>query len=98
MKPLTFGMDFDDTFTACPELWAMFIKSAKELGHRVFIVTCRRDSEDEREEIKMFMSLHGVSTPIIFANMGSKLFACEQRGIKIDQWIEDEPRTILYGR
>lgn len=36
MSSLVFGLDFDDTFTADPELWALFIREAQAKGHRVY--------------------------------------------------------------
>lgn len=43
VRQLTFGMDFDNTFTACPELFGRFIKDAESLGHCVVLVTARPD-------------------------------------------------------
>jgi hypothetical protein len=39
----------------------------------------------------------GVSVPLIFCNMGSKLWTMEQRGTKVDIWIDDAPHAIVHG-
>lgn len=84
MKTLTFSLDFDDTFTADPELWAVFVKVATFRGHRFYCVTARRDTEENTEDINRLFEEHGIQMPIIFSNLNSKLDEVCRRGIKID--------------
>lgn len=88
---MRFALDFDGTYTAAPELWDRFIADARGQGHQVWIVTARRDTDENRELVKV----DGCFT--VFTNLVSKLRHCEQRGLKIDVWIDDDPRVILEG-
>lgn len=97
MEPLTFALDFDDTFTADPELWSEWIKVAKFRGHKVYCVTARRDHEENRKELSDYFSQYGISIPIVFCNLGSKTWTMEQRGIKVNIWIDDSPHALVHG-
>lgn len=97
MSQLTFGLDYDDTFTACPELWATFIQSAEAMGHRVVLVTARRDTDENNQGVREFLKESGVVLPIVFANLGSKLSAVKRRDIRVDIWIDDDPEKLVKG-
>lgn len=92
---LTFALDFDDTFTACPDLWRAFVRQAEAAGHRVFLVTARRDTDENRAIISE--ALGDCVLPKVFAALGSKLDAVEKRGIKVDIWIDDDPERLVHG-
>lgn len=94
---LTFGLDYDDTFTACPKLWSGFVSQARQHGHRFYLMTARRNTIENTEEINAQLSHWGCQMPIVFSSLGSKLFAAEQRGIKIDIWIDDDPKKLVEG-
>lgn len=97
MTKLTFAIDFDDTFTACPGLWARFVKDAEQLGHRVVLVTCRRDTDENIEKIRAALAEVETTLPIVCSKLGSKRAACEKRGYKVDIWIDDNPDTVERG-
>ena len=88
---MKFGLDFDATYSADPVLWDHFIVHAKERGHSVCIVTARRDTEENREIVKV----HGCLT--VFTELQSKLRHCAERGLKIDVWIDDDPTALVQG-
>lgn len=96
-KPLIFGLDWDDAFTADPELFREFIHSAEKRGHRVIFVTSRRRDEENEMDIRIEQIACGLNQTVVWAEMGSKLFAVEQRGIKIDIWIDDSPEKLVHG-
>lgn len=96
-KQLVFAIDFDDTFTADRVLWTGWIKSAQARGHRVYCVTARRDSDENREVLSGVFAECGVSVPIVFSNLGSKLYTMEKRGVKVDIWIDDAPYAVVHG-
>lgn len=98
MQPLVFAIDFDDTFTADAELWSEFIHMAKKRGHRVYCVTCRRDSEENVDIIAEAFATYELSVPVVFCNMGSKMWHMEQRGVKVNIWIDDAPHALVHGR
>lgn len=86
------AIDFDNTYTLDPEFWDRFIANAKASGHKVWCVTARRNTEENRETVVV----PGVLT--VFSELGSKIDCMERRGIKIDVWIDDDPLTCARGR
>lgn len=98
MNQLVIAIDFDDTFTADPVLWADFISQALLRGHRVYCVTARRDDEENLEQLQETFATYDLSIPIVFCNMGSKLWTMEQRGVKVNIWIDDAPHSLVHGR
>ena len=86
------AIDYDGTYTADRELWDRFIRDAKERGHSVLIVTSRRDTEENREEVQTN------GWPVIFTDMAAKKHHMDARGVWIDVWIDDEPEYIIHGR
>ena len=97
VKPLTFGLDFDDTFTADPGLWAAFVKLSKHRGHRFYCVTARRDTVENTDTINDIFDEWDCQMPIIFANLSSKVDTMDRRGIKVDIWIDDAPYALVHG-
>lgn len=89
------AIDYDDTYSADPELWDHFISQAEIRGHDVVCVTCRRDTEENRKECKI-PSL--VWNAHYFTNLASKRWHMEQRGLFVDVWIDDKPETVKEGR
>lgn len=94
-KKMLVAIDFDDTYTADPELWDQFIDNCMARGHKVVMVTCRRDTADNREECNI---------PALarfnhyFTGLSPKRWYMEHRGIKVDVWIDDMPETVKEGR
>ena len=97
MKQLTFALDFDDTLTADPRLWGVFVNAAHAQGHWVWLVTARRDTEENREDIGARLDHWGHNLPVLFANLGSKLEAVERQGLEINIWIDDDPASLVHG-
>jgi hypothetical protein len=106
---MNFALDFDNTFTADEPLWCKFIAHAETSGHKVYIVTCRRDTEENRLELFGVETLPEQPSSIIarsglpmwryfFTGLSGKAWFMQNRGIKIDVWIDDEPSSIVYGR
>ena len=92
---MTIAIDYDGTYTADPALWCRFIAEAEAAGHRVYIVTCRRDTDENREEVCVECL---PKYRHLFTSLAAKQWYCQQRGISIDVWIDDEPETISRGR
>ena len=90
---LEIGLDYDNTFTADPDLWRSFINSCQERGHRVWIVTARRQADHNHDDMN---TPDGI--PVVFTEMASKVwFMKERRGVEIDIWIDDDPLTCAQG-
>jgi hypothetical protein len=94
---LTIAIDFDDTLTADSQLWIKFIESAKALGHRCICVTARRDTEDNNETINDWMTMHGISLRVYYTGLRSKVEHMALIGVKVDIWIDDDPRRAALG-
>lgn len=89
---MTFALDYDGTYTADPELWDTFVKLARERGHKFLCVTQRRNTEENREAVKV----PGVQ--VLFTELASKTWFIEQRGLTVDVWIDDDPKALVNGR
>ena len=98
MNKLKIALDFDDTLTADLKLWSTFVENAKGAGHQVYLVTARRETEENCELINSILDHWGCQMPIIFTNLGSKILATQRRGIQIDIWIDDDPKSLVHGR
>ena len=61
------------------------------------IVTARRETEENTEEINGMLDQYDCQMPIVFTSLGSKLHACESRGIRVDIWIDDDPESLVKG-
>jgi len=92
---MNIGLDYDDTYTRDPALWDEVIKTFREAGHKVYIVTWRFPGE----MAKVYAQFEGKPHPVHgFYATGRKakekfMFA---NGICIDIWIDDNPRAILH--
>ena len=96
---LTIAIDYDDTFSADMKAWTEVIAVLQSAGHRVIMVTARRDTDENREGIKSWLDHFGVEgVPLYFTNLGSKLHWAESRGLKVNIWIDDDPRSLVHGR
>ena len=92
------GLDFDNTLTADPTLWAAFVSLAQKLGHSVVIVTARRDNHENRADLTDFLeSREFPSIPIFYTNLGSKIAHMKKLGMPVDIWVEDDPLTCALG-
>lgn len=90
---MNIAIDFDDTFTADPDMWKLFIRSAYENGHNVFVVTWR--SEGERFEVDLEVPANFIMAKHFTARKAKRKYM-EDKGIYIDIWIDDNPAAILY--
>lgn len=90
---ITIGIDWDDTYTTDRWLWAMFCGLALDRGHRVWIVTARRNTEENREVVQ---GPPGV--PVAFTGLTPKQWYMEEKlGVKVDVWIDNDPETLVRG-
>lgn len=90
-KQLTFALDYDETYTADRDLWDCFIGHAQQRGHRVIGVTCRRRTEENLAEVQM-------PVPVYYTDLGSKRHHMERLGVKVDIWIDDDPKCVEFGK
>lgn len=77
------ALDYDETYTADPELWDKFIASC-EGKHEVWIVTMRRPTAPI-----------DVNYPVIYTSRQAKMEFCLNIGHIFDIWIDDTPEWIF---
>ncbi len=81
------ALDYDETFTAAPILWKMFIEFATQYGHDIKFVTYR-DSRYNNDDI--CADAYDCKIDIIFTNGVQK-----QHVYQADIWIDDSPETVV---
>lgn len=82
---MNIGLDYDGTITEAPELWAAFYFTAVALGHTVSVVTMRYPEE----EVKDFPA------HVVYTGRKAKKVFCDEHGINIDIWIDDNPHWLF---
>lgn len=88
---LTIAIDFDDTFTADPELWSHVIAEMQRRGHRVICVSGCRNTLANRTLRKSALP-SGVD---LFVSYDCpKRWFMKQHRIDVDIWIDDRPESI----
>lgn len=87
---MNIGLDWDNTFTADPVLYQIIVDAYVERGHTVYITTSR--GEDTPIEFRP----RGIKS-IIYCNFRAKRDVTLQMGIKIHNWIDDDPYYITTG-
>lgn len=75
------AVDFDNTISADPRLFAIFIQAAVSLGHEVAIVTSRHPT------CPIPLTFSGV--PIVYCG-----FTAKRKHFQADIWIDDDPLHI----
>ncbi len=94
---MNISIDFDETYTEDPELWNAFIRIAQVSGHTIYCVTARYDHElESRDVANSIGKLIGFSNCIFTNRMGKKA-TCNNLGVHIDVWIDDNPSAILMN-
>lgn len=89
---MVIAIDYDETYSVDPAAWDRCIAILKEHGHDVHCVTCRRETMDNVE----LCQVTGCMT--FFTGLAPKRWYMDNRGIKIDVWIDDMPESVLHGR
>ena len=94
---LKIAIDYDDTWTAAPELFSIFVQMAAALGHEVFLVTSRPGHGMEKIDSNKLPS--HLRSRVFYAAGTAKRTFMQRYGIEIDIWIDDKPDYIVrnYG-
>ena len=61
---MTFGIDYDNTFTRDPPFWSNFVSLAKTHGHDCVLVTSRSGEGEQGKQVRRAI---GDLMPIVFA-------------------------------
>lgn len=92
---MNIALDYDDTYTADPELWDDFCRMASDRGHHVYVVTCRPEKLSPLKE-DLYVPMY--SEDVFCTNHKAKRPFMEEEGINIDIWIDDSPEYIVEDR
>ena len=85
------AIDYDNTYTAAPDLWNQTIKLFQDAGHTIICVTARDDTPVMAQPV---LDSIGKLVPVIFANGRWKRDVAKRNGYKVDVWIDDMPEMI----
>jgi hypothetical protein len=91
------AIDYDNTYTADPELWDSFILSSQAKGHTVICITARPEIMGQPVKDSV-----GKLVNVLFAGGDWKREYAAKHGYKVNVWIDDMPEYIgpqnLIGR
>ena len=90
-EPMVISLDFDDTFTRDPALWAVFVAAARAKGHTVYCVTMRYEHEGKDVVKALADKVDG----IFFTGRKAKAKFMFEQGINVNVWIDDMPFFVL---
>jgi hypothetical protein len=90
---LNIAVDFDNTYTADPELWDIFIRAAMDRGHTVYCVSAR--PEKEMNKPKRTIGLLIGDRNCFGTCFEPKKEFMKSKGIHINIWVDDSPEMIV---
>ncbi len=86
------GLDYDGTVTSDYYAFFKLVELFRNRGHKVYIVTMRYESECRQDA--NFMRLAEISDGWCATGRMAKRKYCEQQGLKIHIWIDDNPIAV----
>jgi rfaE bifunctional protein nucleotidyltransferase chain/domain len=92
---MSIAIDYDNTITKDVGFWKFFISDCISFGKNPIIVSCRTDNKENRKEIASV--LFPLIIPILLTSHQSKIDFAKRVGYDFDIWVDDSPKSILYG-
>ncbi len=92
------AIDYDNTFSADPALFAIIISQIRARGHQAIIITnrCGVEGDVVKETVSQWTLAFGVEAPvIIYTGAEYKQTAAFKAGYPVDIWIDDCPELIV---
>lgn len=89
---MNLSIDFDDTYTRDPDTWDKVIEIFRSAGHKVYCVTWRSDTFENKAEVGSMLN-HKVDA-IFFTGQQAKKEYMYAQGIVINVWIDDMPFAV----
>jgi hypothetical protein len=86
------ALDYDNTYTRDIWAWNGFIRTFRNMGHKIYCVTMRKE---ENEGVEVKLALEGRVDGIFFTNRRAKEKFMYEQKIAIDVWIDDCPFFVL---
>lgn len=86
------ALDFDETYNTMPDMYDEIINVFQGYGFKVILATYRHPTSDYDP---LFERLEDQGVPVYCTDGKAKKKYMEDLGIKVDIWIDDNPRSIL---
>ena len=93
-------LDYDETYTAAPVLWDIFITHAKEHGHDIVCCTMRLETDTAyNDDVITDMGIHDIKI-VYAAAERDKWEAMQKAGYHPENaiWIDDRPMFVYMDR
>lgn len=87
---MNLGLDYDGTISEEPAVFMQFVKALRMLGHKVYIVTMRYESECKDIVLEWGDHVDGIHAT---ARQAKGDFM-KNLGIDIHVWADDNPRSV----
>jgi hypothetical protein len=84
VRPFGVSVDYDDTFTSCPETWTKVIGVLRGAGARVVCVTSRYPE----------MRVNDFPGEVFYCSGRPKREVMHENQVDIHVWIDDQPEYI----
>jgi hypothetical protein len=97
MTPTTYGFDLDGTIDRDPEMMKSWIEQAVSRGHKVYCVTSRRNTAEHNDIVYGWLKEHGINVKVFFTSLSPKIDYMLDKGITVDVWLDNDPRTLVNG-
>ena len=82
---MLFALDYDGTYTAAPDLFDNLISEIKAAGHEIICLTMRRPNEPIQKP----------PCDVIYTSRRAKALFAAENGIKVNIWIDDNPKWFF---
>ncbi len=94
-RALTLSIDFDRTFSADPQLWGEFARTAVADGNTVVMVSRREDTPEDRQTVTDTLGDYADAfSQVLLVGDRLKDEAAKEAGIEVDVWVDDSPQFI----
>lgn len=84
VRPFGVAIDYDDTFTSCPETWSKVVGVLREAGARVMCVSFRKPTA----------TITDFPGEVFYTSGQKKAEYMHDQQIEVHVWIDDQPHLI----
>ena len=91
---LTFALDYHHTYSADPKFWNVFIELVYLRKDKLLCVSHSTDKDEIDELYKSIGKIIGKDN-VVLTNGAAKKPYCDEHGIDIDVWIDNNPEHII---
>ena len=91
---LTFALDYHNTYSADPKFWNVFIELVYLRKDKLLCVSHATDHDEIDKLYKSIGKIIGQDN-VVLTNGAAKKPYCDEHGINIDVWIDNNPEHII---